>query len=361
MLPPQTSPCTTRGAPHPNHRNAPLLAKAIAHGGISRPEPRYWPTRAWPAGRSKARSRTWESACCARTGATHGPVTATSAESDSGSSRSSTPSKDSSGSNATAVAPAKGWAPASRNGCSPWPRRSGTTGTPTRPANAASSPTTTEHQLHGIDHLGRVRHPRPRRNRRAHETYAARRALLDLLVRQLPHGLVLMPMTTDFAVARAWMRDHTGAGVERRIRQTPHPHLPPQRRSAMAEDPHQAHRRIGWRVRLARTPRSSRPRPTRPTRPAAGRRTHRPSVACGPRQGRRLADTATAEHPWLATIPSSWFGQRPSKPIDYRPVVPDRVVELDVDQISSIAGGATKHDSSASERSWSDGPFATSM
>ncbi len=34
--------------------------------------------------------------------------------------------------------------------------------------------------------------------------YAGRRALLeDLLGRQLPHGLVLMPMTTDFEVARA--------------------------------------------------------------------------------------------------------------------------------------------------------------
>jgi ATP-dependent DNA ligase len=45
--------------------------------------------------------------------------------------------------------------------------------------------------------------------------YSARRALLeDLLSRQLPHGLVLMPMTTDFAVARTWMLNHTSAGVE---------------------------------------------------------------------------------------------------------------------------------------------------
>ncbi|MHA6632094.1 ATP-dependent DNA ligase [Pseudonocardia sichuanensis] len=45
--------------------------------------------------------------------------------------------------------------------------------------------------------------------------FAARRALLeDLLGRQLPHGLVLMSMTTDLAVARAWMLDHTSAGVE---------------------------------------------------------------------------------------------------------------------------------------------------
>jgi hypothetical protein len=40
---------------------------------------------------------------------------------------------------------------------------------------------------------------------------------------------------------------------------------------------------------------------------------------------------AVAEHPWPAAIPSSWFGQLPSKLIDYRPVVPNMVVELDVD------------------------------
>jgi hypothetical protein len=36
-------------------------------------------------------------------------------------------------------------------------------------------------------------------------------------------------------------------------------------------------------------------------------------------------------HPWASSIPSSWFAQLPSKPIGYQPVVPDTVVELDVD------------------------------
>jgi ATP-dependent DNA ligase len=45
--------------------------------------------------------------------------------------------------------------------------------------------------------------------------YSARRALLEaLLARQLPHGPVLMPMTTDFAAARAWMLLRASAGVE---------------------------------------------------------------------------------------------------------------------------------------------------
>jgi ATP-dependent DNA ligase len=55
--------------------------------------------------------------------------------------------------------------------------------------------------LHGTD----VR-PRP---------YAARRAMLeDLLARQLPHGLVLMPMSTDPAAAHTWLRGHIDSGIE---------------------------------------------------------------------------------------------------------------------------------------------------
>jgi ATP-dependent DNA ligase len=47
------------------------------------------------------------------------------------------------------------------------------------------------------------------------KAYSARRALVEaLLARQLPHGLVLMPTTTDFAVARTWMLNHASAGVE---------------------------------------------------------------------------------------------------------------------------------------------------
>jgi hypothetical protein len=54
-----------------------------------------------------------------------------------------------------------------------------------------------------------------RRSAESSRPYAVRRALLeDLLGRHLLHGLVLMPMTTDLTVARAWMRDHTAAGVE---------------------------------------------------------------------------------------------------------------------------------------------------
>jgi hypothetical protein len=53
-------------------------------------------------------------------------------------------------------------------------------------------------------------------------------------------------------------------------------------------------------------------------------------------------------HPWPANIPSSWLGQLPSNPVDYRLVVPDRVVELDVDTAFERTGGATERGSSES-------------
>ena len=45
--------------------------------------------------------------------------------------------------------------------------------------------------------------------------YLERRACLeDLLGRQLPHGLVLMPVSTDPAVAEQWLINHSAAGIE---------------------------------------------------------------------------------------------------------------------------------------------------
>lgn len=72
----------------------------------------------------------------------------------SGSSRSPAASPASSAWNATGGAPRAGCAPASPSVCSPWPPASGTAGPPTRSTSAASSPTTTEHPHHGIDHRG---------------------------------------------------------------------------------------------------------------------------------------------------------------------------------------------------------------
>jgi hypothetical protein len=41
-----------------------------------------------------------------------------------------------------------------------------------------------------------------------------RASLEDLLGRQLPHGLVLMPVSSDPAVAEQWLINHCSAGIE---------------------------------------------------------------------------------------------------------------------------------------------------
>src|SRR5262249_56577280 len=106
-------------------------------GGKSRPTPRAGAGGGAP--RPAARSRTG---------------TAALADAANGSNRSTTASKASSAWNVTAAAPPTGFSPESPSGCSPWPPPSGTTGPPGHPTSAASRPTTTSHQLQGIDHLG---------------------------------------------------------------------------------------------------------------------------------------------------------------------------------------------------------------
>ena len=71
--------------------------------------------------------------------------------------------------------------------------------------------------------------------------------------RRPPDGLVLMPMSSEVAVAESWMVDHCAAGIEGR-RQAPRPDVPA-RRAQLAEDPHQDDRRSRrWRrARPART------------------------------------------------------------------------------------------------------------
>lgn len=164
--------------------------------------------------------------------------------------------------------------------------------------------------------------------------YAARRALLeDLLGRQHPHGLVLMPMTTDLDVARVWMREHTSAGVEGVVvKHLAHTYRPGGGRPWLKIRTRlTAEAIVGGVIGTLEHPRAlvlGRPDPRGRLRVAG--RTGRLSPALRAEIAGLLAP-ATADHPWPAAIPSSWFGQLPGTPIDYRPVVPDRVVELDVD------------------------------
>jgi ATP-dependent DNA ligase len=163
--------------------------------------------------------------------------------------------------------------------------------------------------------------------------YSDRRALLEaLLARQLPHGLVLMPMTTDFTVARTWMLSYTRAGVE----------------GVVAERLDRAYRAS------ARTWMKIRTRLTaeaivggvlgsleQPEALILGRPDHRGCLRVAgrttplPRAARtQIAATLTPAgdtHPWPPAIPSSRFGHLASTPIEYLQVAPTTVVELDVD------------------------------
>ncbi len=124
---------------------APLLAAAISH--VARVNPswcddlRLIDATPLPCGTSR---ETVKRSDIAPTDATNPSATAAWAGSGSGSSPSTTPSKASWAWNATADAPPTGCSPESPSDCSPWPQRSGTTGTPTLPTSAASSPTTTD-------------------------------------------------------------------------------------------------------------------------------------------------------------------------------------------------------------------------
>jgi len=159
-----------------------------------------------------------------------------------------------------------------------------------------------------------------------------RQALERLLERRLPNGLVLMPMSTDPAVAQAWLVDHTDAGVEgvvaKRLDQT-----------------YRAGGRSWQKVKARRTAEAVvggiLGPPEHPEALVVGRHDDNRRLRIAGRTS-PLAPTARAQlaalltledgpHPWPKVIPSSRFGQRPSEPVEYTRVVPNVIVELDVD------------------------------
>ncbi|NMH75678.1 hypothetical protein [Pseudonocardia xinjiangensis] len=164
-------------------------------------------------------------------------------------------------------------------------------------------------------------------------SYAARRAILeDLLTRRLPHGLVLMPMSTEFAVARAWLVNHSDAGVEGVVaKRLDHGYRPGGRMWRKVRTRFTAEAVVGGVLGAV----------TRPEALIVGRPDHRGRLRVAARTTRlsraarediaAVVTAAGAEHPWPPTIASSRFGQRPAEPVTYVQVEPTTVVELDVD------------------------------
>ncbi len=138
------------------------------HAGRRGADPRHLCRARRPGGRSaprssgcrlstttscKPRSPRWASGCCGPTAATSPPATAASAVPAVDRIGLRQPQKASADCNTTAPAPSMECSPASPSGCSPWQPASDTTGPQGQRTSAASSPTTTDHQLQRIDHL----------------------------------------------------------------------------------------------------------------------------------------------------------------------------------------------------------------
>ena len=174
--------------------------------------------------------------------------------------------------------------------------------------------------------------------------YVERRACLEeLLGRQLPHGLVLMPVSDDPAVAQQWLINHSAAGIEgvvaKRSRQSYRPgktkwHKVRTRVTAEAV--------VGGVLGSLQQPDGlvvGLPDPTGRLR-IAGRTGPLPPPLR--HELPELLVAAGGTHPWPEVIPSSRFGQRPSKPVDYTRVEPSLVVELDVEWRSNSTAGDTQ-------------------
>jgi ATP-dependent DNA ligase len=163
--------------------------------------------------------------------------------------------------------------------------------------------------------------------------YVERRARLeDLLGRQLPLGLVLMPVSDDPAVAQQWLINHSAAGIEGVVAKRSHQsYRPGKTKWYKIRTRVTAEAVVGGVLGSINQPdalvvglpdQSGRLR-------IAGRTTALP-----PALRHELPDLLVAAggtHPWPEVIPSSRFGQRPSQPVDYTRVEPSLVVELDVD------------------------------
>jgi ATP-dependent DNA ligase len=163
--------------------------------------------------------------------------------------------------------------------------------------------------------------------------YLERRACLeDLLGRQVPHGLVLMPASSDPAVAQLWLINHSAAGIEGVVaKRCSHSYRPGKTTWHKVRTRVTAEAVVGGVLGSIKHPEAlvvGLPDQSGRLR-IAGRTTPLPPALR--HELPELLVAAGETHPWPAAIPSSRFGQRPSTPVDYTRVVPSLVVELDVD------------------------------
>jgi ATP-dependent DNA ligase len=163
--------------------------------------------------------------------------------------------------------------------------------------------------------------------------YLERRECLEkVLGRQMPHGLVLTPMSCDPAVAKRWLINHGAAGIEGVVaKRCGQPYRPGKTKWQKVRTRVTAEAVVGGVLGSIKQPEAlviGLPDPKGRLRIAGRTGPLAPSVR---RDLAALLTAAGETHPWPEVIPSSRFGQRPSQPVNYTRVVPSLVVELDVD------------------------------
>jgi ATP-dependent DNA ligase len=165
-----------------------------------------------------------------------------------------------------------------------------------------------------------------------HLPYHARRNRLAALIGAVETPLALVPATDEPAGARAWLTNHTDAGIEGIVaKHLDHAYRPGRRSWHKIRSRTTADAVVGGVIGDLREPAAL----------IVGRFDGRGRLRVAGRTSilttaartelAKVLTLPTAQHPWPAMLPSSRFGQLPSEPISYTPVRPSVGVELDVD------------------------------
>jgi len=168
--------------------------------------------------------------------------------------------------------------------------------------------------------------------------YRVRRAVLEKLLEGVAPPLVLAPMTTSSAAARAWLTKHLEAGIEGVVaKRLDHAYAPGTRAWSKIRGRRSAEAIVGGVLGPIRSPVAA----------VLGRYDHAGRLrvvgrtSTIPRVARAelgaLLRPAGPWHPWPSVLAPSRFGD--AGPVDYTRVEPTVVVELTVDSAVDVVGG----------------------
>jgi len=169
-----------------------------------------------------------------------------------------------------------------------------------------------------------------------------RRKRLRRLLAQARRPLALMPSTRELGGARAWMRDHTDAGIEGVVvKHREHGYRPRRRAWRKVHTRTTAEAVVGGILGPLDAPEAlllGRPDEHGRLR-VAGHTT--PLTLPARRELGGLLVPARRAHPWPERLSSRLFGQLPPQPVAYTRTAPTLVVELDAD--TAVDGPRWRH------------------